>query len=108
MVDRDVVAVDCREELAYLRRDGLAGHTCWLCACTYDLSVRSRCKLVAYLQGNMYASMLVMPTALAALYVVARFGSTAPPCENSVSDSRSYSRNRGLLRSRMLGYSHAE
>ncbi len=34
------------------------------------------------LHGNIYASILVIPTALAALYVVAMFGSTAPPCNN--------------------------
>ena len=42
-------------------------------------SVEYRRGFGANVQGNMYASMLVMPTAFAALYVAAMFESTAPP-----------------------------
>ena len=60
-----------------------------------------------YSHGNMYASMFVMPTALAALYVVAIFGSTAPPCDNPSATVSSILENVKVLRSHMLGYTHA-
>lgn len=80
MVDWNVVAVDCGEELAYLGGDGFAGHTCWLRSCACILLVGCRQVFGINIHGNMYASMLVMPTAFAALYVAAMFESTAPPC----------------------------
>ena len=42
MVDGDVVAVNCGEKLAYLRRDGLAGYACWLRSCTCCTLARCR------------------------------------------------------------------
>ena len=80
MVDWNVVVVDCGEELAYLGGDGLASHACWLRSRAYCFLVEDRRGFGTNVQGNMYASMLVMPTAFAALYVAAMFESTAPPC----------------------------
>ena len=58
------------------------------------------------IHGNMYASMFVMPTALAALYVVAMFGSTAPPC-NSLSAAIAHALAIvKVLPSHTPGYSH--
>ena len=62
---------------------------------------------LAYLHGNIYASILVMPTALAASYVVAIFGSTAPPCSNLSAMIVDVLAVLKVLRSHTLGYSHA-
>ena len=62
---------------------------------------------LVYLQGNMYASMLVMPTALAASYVVAMFGSTAPPYNRSSAAMTHVLAIVKIIPSHMLGYSHA-